>query len=422
MGVASEASGRLRAVKTRQAELISTGAELLSGRSLNTHARLLGERLGRLGIALTRDTTVPDDIGAIQQAVQDAMGRVDLIFVSGGLGPTNDDVTRDALAALLDRRIVMDADALALLRERMERAGRVMNPSRERQALVLEDAVVLSNPAGAAPGQRLTKDEKTFIVLPGPPVEFEAILDTHVMPWLTAALGGARALRERVLLTQGIGEADIMERFQAAKFPPANIVTAYCAGAGRVEVRLHPDESVSDAELNDAADQAALLLGEFVYARERVELNVLVAKKMIERDRTLATAESCTGGLIGTRLTDVPGCSRYYRGGVIAYDNDVKRDQLGVSSAMLEREGAVSEAVARAMAEGVRDRFSTTLGLAVTGIAGPDGGTAEKPVGLVYIALAGPDGTEAVRHTFLGNREMVREATCRAALLMVAST
>lgn len=405
-----------------KAELVSTGAELLSGRSVNTHARLLGERLGRIGIALTRDTTVPDDQAVIETAVREAAERVDLVFVSGGLGPTNDDVTRDALARLLHRRIVMDEAALRTLTERMTRAGRPMNEARARQALVLEGAAVLPNSAGAAPGERIEAHGIVYFVLPGPPAEFQSILDEHVMPWLTQRVDPS-ALRERVLLVNGLGEADIVHRFEAADFPPGGIVTAYCAGAGRVEVRLHPESAATpDAALDEAADRAAALLGEFVYARERIEPEALIGRLLTQRRRTLATAESCTGGLIGERITSVSGSSAYYLGGVISYADEVKIRELGVAEADLRREGAVSEIVARQMAEGVRRRFRADYGVAVTGIAGPTGGSPEKPVGLVFIALAHPGGADVARHVFPGNRETIREWTCRAALLMLAKT
>ena len=400
----------------KEAELVSTGAELLSGRSTNTHARLIGERVGRLGISLRRDTTVADDIDTIQQAVKDAAQRVDLVFVTGGLGPTNDDLSRDAVAALLGRRVVMDEPSLEQLRVRMERVGREMTPARQRQALIVEGAEVLPNSVGAAPGERIEQDGKTYILLPGPPAELRAILDEQVLPWLAVQWEDTAALRERILLVRGLGEGDVVPRFEQAAFPPPGITTAYCAGAGRLEVRLHPDPATSDADLDRAADQAAVLLEGFVYARERMDLEVLIGRQLVRKGASLATAESCTGGLIGERITAVSGSSAYYAGGIISYADAAKVRQLGVTPEALQRAGAVSEEVARQMAEGVRKQFDVAYGLAVTGIAGPEGGTPEKPIGLVYIALATPDGTEVIRNRFHGNRETIRERTCQAAL------
>lgn len=398
------------------AELISTGAELLSGRSVNTHARELGECLGRFGIRLERDTTVGDDIPTIQSAIRDAAQRVQLVFITGGLGPTNDDVTRDALAGLVEQEIVMHEDSLHRLRERMHLANRPMTPARERQAWVLSGARVLPNSAGAAPGEHIQDKGIQYFLLPGPPPEFRAILDEHIAPWLAEQTSqGQGPLRERILLVHGLGEGDIVDRFENARFPPPGIVTAYCAGAGRVEVRLHPTAGTSDAALDQAADQVAELLGDSVYARKRVALVQCVGEALIAARATVGTAESCTGGLLGAQITQVAGSSAYFKGGIIAYADAIKIQQLDVDAALVDRHGAVSEAVARAMAQGARTRLQTDYAIAVTGIAGPDGGTPEKPVGLVHSAIATPDAVHAYRDQFPGTRETIREATCRSA-------
>ncbi len=405
-------------MKRWRAELVSTGAELLSGRSVNTHAQYLGTVLGRLGIELMRDTTIRDDGPTIQAVVAAAAQRVELVFVTGGLGPTNDDVTRDALAAYLGRRVVMDDASLAVLRERMQQIGRAMTPARERQALIVEGAHVLPNPVGAAPGEIIHQNGVYFIVLPGPPVEFRALMESAVVPWLQEQVHGTVALRERVLLTHGLGEGDIVHRFEQADFPPAGIVTAFCAGVGRVEVRLHPaDATVPDDALDQAAATAAALLGAAVYATQRVELEELIGQRLRDLGWTIATAESCTGGLIGSRLTSVPGSSDYVAGGIVAYADAVKHELLGVDAALLRSEGAVSAAVAEAMAVGVRQRLGADVGVSVTGIAGPGGGSADKPVGLVFSAVALPDQVEVFRDQFPGTRETVREAACRALLM-----
>lgn len=411
----------MRADPYLQAELVSTGAELLSGRSTNTHAQVLGEALGRIGIVLKRDTTVPDDVAVIREAVQDALNRVEVVIVSGGLGPTCDDVTRDAVAELTGRRIVMDEASLELLRQRMRQRGREMNPARERQALIVEGAEALPNAVGAAPGERIEYNGKTLFLLPGPPAEFCAVLEDHVLPCLIEHMGDQGAIRERVILVRGLPEADIVQRFEAAGFPPVGVKIAYCAGAGRVEVRLNPLDEATDDVLVQAGDRAAALLGDHVYARERIALESLIGRLLTERKQTVATAESCTGGLIGERLTSVPGSSAYYLGSVIAYADAVKIRELGVVRSDLEREGAVSVVVACQMAMGVRDRFGADYGVAVTGIAGPSGGTEEKPVGLVYLAVAHPGGTEVQRHIFSGPRQTIREMTCNAALHLLRS-
>ena len=402
----------------QQAELISTGAELLSGRSVNTHARLLGERLNQVGISLLRDTTVPDDRAVIESCISAAASRVKLIFISGGLGPTNDDVTRDAVAAVTGRSIVMHQPALAQLHERMNRAGRPVTPARERQALVIDGATVWLNPAGAAPGECIEHEGGYLILLPGPPIEFEAVLDTHIMPWLQQINADALGLRQRVLMTCGTAEGDMVDRFEKAGFPPPGIETAYCASAGRVEVRLHPVGEISDAALDAAMEEAVRIIGpEFVYARERITLDEWLGRELAARDHTLATAESCTGGLIAVRLTNRPGSSDYFRGGIVAYADEVKQRVLGVSPETLATVGAVSEPVAREMARGAQERLGTDYAIAVTGIAGPSGGSVEKPVGLVFSAIAHPAGIEDYRDIFPGNRRTIRELTCQYVLM-----
>jgi nicotinamide-nucleotide amidase len=401
------------------AELISTGDELLSGRSLNRHAQVLGERLGRIGIRLTRDTTIGDDRENIATTLRQALERTSLVIVSGGLGPTNDDVTRDAVAEVVGSRVVMDAYALRLLRDTFAKRGRPVTPARERQALIVEGATVLPNTPGIAPGELLAYDGKTIIMLPGPPVEFTAILDEHVMPWLGERTANRAALRERVLLTSGIAESDIVTHFQEAGFPPAGIHTAYCAGSGRVEIRLHPLGDTEDAALDHASDTVAALLGDYVYARERVTMETLIGQWLTSHAMSLATAESCTGGMIGARLTDVPGSSAYFKGGIVAYSNDIKARSLSVPTELLEKEGAVSAPVAEAMAVGTQKLFQADWAVSVTGIAGPGGGTEDKPVGLVYIAVAGPGSVGVEKFQFPGTREVVRECTVRAALDML---
>lgn len=402
----------------QQAELISTGAELLGGRSVNTHARLLGERLNQAGISLLRDTTIPDDQAVIESCISAAASRVKLVFISGGLGPTNDDVTRDAVAAVTGRAIIMHQPALAQLRERMKHAGRSITSARERQALVIDGATVWLNPDGAAPGECIEHEGAFLILLPGPPNEFEAILDTHVLPWLQQINVGAPALRQRVLMTCGTAEGDIVDRFEKANFPPSGIETAYCASAGRVEVRLHPIGETSEAALDTAQEDAARIIGpEFIYARERILLDELLAQELAARGLTLATAESCTGGLIAARLTDRSGSSAYFRGGIVAYADGVKQQVLGVSPETLALAGAVSEEVASEMASGVQGRLGVDYAIAVTGIAGPSGGSAEKPVGLVFSAIAHPTGIACYRDVFPRNRSTIRELTCQYALM-----
>lgn len=398
-------------------ELISTGSELLNGRSLNRHAQALGERLDGMGFALVRDTTVPDNLEAIQEALRGALARVDVVLVSGGLGPTSDDITPEAVAGFLGRAVVTDPASLAALRKRYERLGRAVTPAAERQARIVESAVALSNSVGAAPGERMEVSGKTVFILPGPPAEFLAVLEQHVLPWLDAAAPDRPRSCRKSLMVCGLGESDIVALFDQAGFPPPELEVAYCAGPGRVEVRFGAGPQGGDPEA--AAVQAFRLLNGHVYSVEREEMEEVIRRLLARGKKTLSTAESCTGGLLGGRITSVSGSSAYYRGGVVAYANDVKSAHLGVSPEILERDGAVSAAVAGRMAGAVRDRFGSDFGLGITGIAGPDGGTPEKPVGLVFIALAGETFVRVRRYTFGGDRDRVREWSVRMALDML---
>lgn len=399
-------------------ELVSTGAELLNGRTVNRHAQVLGERLASLGLALVRDTTLPDDQDTIADALQQALDRVDVVITSGGLGPTSDDVTRDAIAAHLGRAIVSDPASLRTLRERYAKWNRTLTPARERQAQIVEGAVALSNPVGAAPGQRIELKNKVVFVLPGPPREFAAILDQHVLPWLTNQFGERELAREHIFLVTGLGESDIVALFEEAGFPPPGVTVTYCAAPARVEIRL-TTEKLSPAAWEDASSRVRALLGNHVYAEERTDLPEVVGRALTGRGATVAVAESCSGGLLAHRITSVSGSSAYFLGGVVSYANDAKVRDLGVSAVSLEQHGAVSEQVAREMAAGVRERFGSDFGISITGIAGPSGGTDEKPVGLVFIAIADVEGSYASRHQFPGDRAWIKEWSSLTALDML---
>ncbi len=414
----------------RIAELISTGAELLNGRSVNRHARTLGERLGPLGIRIVRDTTVPDDLEQLTDALNGALDRVDLVFVTGGLGPTEDDLTRDAVAGVLGRRVIMSEDALRHVRERYQKYGRAMGPAGERQAQIVEGAEPLPNRIGAAPGERIEAGGKTLFLLPGPPAELETLLEDHVLPWLRNTLRGvAEGIPDQTYIVCGLGESDIVNRFEQDGFPPPGIAVAYCASAGRVEIRLSPGEprapsasgATAPSDIRWEAIRARIreLLGENLVAEERIDMQEVIGRQLQEVGRTLATAESCTGGMLGERITSVSGSSAWYRGGLIAYADTMKIEWLGVSKKDVEREGAVSETVAQQMARGVRERFGADYGIGITGIAGPAGGTPQKPVGRVYIACADAGRAIVKSFDFPGNRTLIRERSCAAAMDML---
>ncbi|NKB24948.1 MAG: competence/damage-inducible protein A [Kiritimatiellae bacterium] len=396
------------------AELVSTGAELLSGRTVNAHAHVLGEHLARIGSKLLRDTTVPDNIELIIDAVEGALSRANLVFVTGGLGPTSDDLTREALSRFLNRKIVMDEEMLNIIRKRYEQHGKTLSLEGKKQAETIEGAEILNNAVGAAPGKRIEVDGSTLFALPGPPREFLYVLEQHVLPWLKENMVDPLQLHENVFMICGMGESDILTRFAAHAFPPDGIDIAFCAAPGRVEIRLSTSSDAST--LQKAIAEIRKLLGDFIYAEERIDLSKVLGRYLQERQATLATAESCTGGLLADRITSVSGSSQYYRGGVVAYSNDVKIQALGVDPQTFEKHGAVSEWVAKEMAQGVRQRFNTDYGLGITGIAGPTGGTQEKPIGLVFIAVADHDQTDFKEYQFSGNRTWIKENSSQMAL------
>lgn len=393
-------------------ELVSTGLELLSGRTVNTHAHTLARQLH--GFRLVRDTTVPDDRDVIRQAVSDALGRVELVVVSGGLGPTSDDLTREAVAELAGVELVMHEPSRQAIHERYAKLGRKLNESVDRHALVLQGAEVLMNPVGLAPGEHITIRDRHIFLLPGPPHEFEAILVEYVQPRL-AKLLTPDPPDLRVFELCGIGESDLTTRLGDKAYPGPGLDVAYCASIGRVEVRLWgPPERAAD--LDRAAAELRRVAGDFIYAERFTVMEEVVAERLLASKRTLATAESCTGGLLAHRLTNLAGSSAWFLGGVVAYSNAVKVRELGVDEKLLATDGAVSEAVACQMAVGVRQRFGSDLGVGITGIAGPGGATENKPVGLVYIAVSDSRGVVGREHRFAGRRAIIKDWSSQMAL------
>ncbi len=400
-------------------ELVSTGDELLSGRTINSHAQTLGQELSVIGLRLTRDTTVPDDPQIIREAIQDALNRANIVFCTGGLGPTDDDVTRATVAAMLGRKLTPDALALTSIQKRCETHGNDFNEYRIQQADIIEGATALPNRVGAAPGERLNlENNRTLFILPGPPTEFTAILNDHVLPWLKENITGKSAFMEKIYLTCGLPESDALALFRANGFPPSGIDIAYCAAAARLEIRLASQSG--DLELLNKADaKLRELLGSKLFADKRTTMEEIIGKLLTENNATLAVAESCTGGLLGARITSIPGSSKYFIGGILSYSNTVKIDHLGIDPNTLEKDGAVSATVAGQMALGVMKKLNADYGLAITGIAGPGGGTTRKPAGLVYIGLANTEKVQTERHLFGNGRSLVRLAATRMALDML---
>ena len=393
---------------------------------VDTNSLFLTSRLNDLGIDVVSKSVVSDRPAALEAALRLALDRVDIVVTSGGLGPTDDDLTREAIMAAAGVTADEDPAVVEAIARRFASRGLPMPEINRRQAQVPHGATVLDNPNGTAPGLWLPVGERVIVALPGPPRELKPMWDTHVAPRV-AALAGAGRLRRRVLKTVGKGESQVDEiaapiygRWTSLE-PP--ITTSILASPGQVELHLSAqgiDEAALDRVLDAAVAELREALGTPVFSVDGRELEEVVGALLDARGATVAVAESCTGGLILGRLTSVSGSSAWVTGGVVAYANVVKVQQLGVPQELLDAHGAVSEPVSLAMAAGVRAALDTTYGLAVTGIAGPTGGTDEKPVGTVVIAAAGPGG-EAIVITFRfpGDRTMVRQMSVQSGLDML---
>jgi nicotinamide-nucleotide amidase len=401
-----------------RAEIVSVGAELLLGQVVDSNAAALARLLAELGIEHAHRQTVGDDARRLADALQLALSRSDIVFTIGGLGPTGDDLTREGIAAALGETLVHDPDIEAGLRAIFAARGAPMVASNLRQAVRPPCAEPVPNPNGTAPGLICRKEGKVIIALPGPKAEFEPMLRGRVEEELRRARTGA-ALFSRTLRVCGIGESLVEDRIRHL-LASSNPAVAPYAKQGEVHLLLTARAaSLAEAESAIAPVEAAIrqILGDDVYGVDGTTLEATIIGMLAARAQTLAVAESCTGGGLGQRLTNAPGASRVFLGGLIAYADAVKEAQLGVSAATLASEGAVSEACARQMAAGARDRLRADWAVSVTGIAGPDGGAPEKPVGLVFIGVAGPGCLLVERLNLRGDRAAIRERAVAFALV-----
>ncbi len=389
-------------------ELINTGSELLLGFTVNTHVNYLARKLGERGLRLARQVAVSDSRPEMRAAVAEALARCDVLLVTGGLGPTSDDFTRDVVAEVCGRSLRRDEAVAAAITERFRVRGVHKPQSVEVQSLVPEGATVLPNPHGTAPGLFLAHGTCRVFLLPGPPRELKPMFENHVLPLLPAPGG----LDCRVFKVVGLGESHVEEKVAPALADLPGLELGYCARMGEVEVRVIADRATND----EAERRVRAALGENIFGTGEERLEDVVIRQLRATGQTVATAESCTGGQLAHRLTNVPGSSAAFVAGWVTYSNEAKQRDLGVRAEMLAAHGAVSEPVARAMAEGARQRSGATFALSATGIAGPDGGTAEKPVGLVYVALAAPTRTVCVKQQWLLDRETFKFFVAQTAL------
>jgi len=400
------------------AEIIAVGSELLTPYRLDTNSLWLTDELNKIGIRVIHKAVVGDSPDEMRSSFRHALDRADLIIASGGLGPTDDDRTRETVAELLGRKLHMSDAIVREIQERFRRFARTMPEINKRQAMVPEGATVLPNPRGTAPALWLEADGHIIVLLPGVPHELKSIFESEVRPRL-AKISGDERLFTRDLRTTGLGESDVETRVRPLyQLYPDTETTILAAPTG---TQLHPrtwsrDASKAEKLLDEISDRMALALGEHLYSTNGEALEEVVARVLNENRATVAVAESCTGGMLAERLTNVPGSSSYFLGGVICYSNELKTSLVGVPQSLIEAKGAVSSEVALALADGIRKRTGATLGVGVTGVAGPGGGTPEKPVGLVHIGLADEHGPRERAYRFPGDRERIRQFASQAAL------
>ncbi|MFX4260831.1 competence/damage-inducible protein A [Pelotomaculum propionicicum] len=404
-----------------KAELIFTGTELLLGHILNTHAQYLGAKLSGMGIEVDLNTTVGDNRETMIDVLRQALDRSSLIIITGGLGPTTDDITVEVVAEVFGLPLILDQVSLKAIKRIFQSRSAIMPESNVKQAYFPRGAIILPNNVGTAPGAILEIGNKIVMMLPGPPHELTYMFEDAVTPYLAGKTGGSEVIRYRVFKLTGISESAVQDLLKDLG-GQGNPGIAYMAKPGEIQVRISArgaDSGQADALLADFAGKVRSRVEKYIFACDEAVLEELVGKLLLERGLSIGVAESCTGGLIAARLTDIPGSSAYFKGGVVSYSNEMKNRVLGVDIKILDSFGAVSRETAEAMAAGVRAGTGADLGLAVTGIAGPAGGTAAKPRGLVYVALAAGDITICRGHHFPGIRMAVRQGTVNASLNMV---
>ena len=409
----------------RTAEILAVGTELLTPHRLDTNSLYLTAQLNDIGIDVRSKSVVPDDMEELAHRLRVALGRVDVVITSGGLGPTSDDLTREVVAQVLGLTLVEDPAILETIRTRFEKRGMKMPDGNRRQAAVPAGARALANPRGTAPGIWIEADNRIVVLLPGPPRELQPMFEASVRASLAVRTQGRRVFR-RVIRIALRAESQVEEiaqpiysRFTNQDVP---IETTILASPGLIELHLSARgerADVIDPALDAAVAELAEALGPNVVSVDGRSLEEVVGGLLVSRGWRMATAESCTGGLVAGRLTDVSGSSGWFVGGVVAYANEIKEDTLNVPPALIAEHGAVSEPVGRAMAEGVRRRFGADIGVGVTGIAGPTGGTPQKPVGTVVIAVATPGATTSRTLSLGGDRAVVRQHSVIAALELV---
>lgn len=400
------------------AEIIAIGSELLTPEKIDTNSLWLTEKLNDIGIDVMLKTIVGDDGARLEETVRDAMRRSDIVITTGGLGPTEDDITRQWTASAVNCKLIYHDEIEQHLRERFRSWGREMPEINKRQAYVIDGAEILPNPNGSAVGMLLEADSKMLAVLPGPPRENQPMFIEHVLPKLKDRAGKV-FVKRRLLRVSGKGESAVDEIAAPIYTRYADVQTSILFNKSEVEIHLaarSDDETKAAQMLDNLVEELAAELGVAAFSTNGETLEEVVGKLLKQLGHTVAVAESCTGGLIGMRFTEVAGSSRYFMEGAITYSNEAKTSMLGVDPEIIKTHGAVSAECAEAMALGMLNRAKTDHAISVTGIAGPDGGTDEKPVGTVFIGYAGPSGVKSIKFALPGDRHLIRWRASQAAL------
>ena len=400
------------------AEIIAVGSELLTPTKTDTNSLWLTEKLNEIGIEVKLKTVVGDDRARLEETMRDALRRSDIVISTGGLGPTEDDITRPISAQAIGRELVYHEELVEDLRIRFRRWGREMPEINKRQAFIIETAEILPNPNGSAVGMSVEIGEKFFVILPGPPRENQPMFENFILPKLRRAAGEIYVKR-RILRVGGIGESAVDEAIAPIYKLYESVETSILFNKSEIEIHLaaqSDSEARADAVLEELAAKISEKLGIAVFSSNGELMEEIVGKLLKENRKTLSVAESCTGGLIGERLTDIAGSSAYFVQGVVAYANEAKIKTLNVAPEIIEQHGAVSAQVAEAMAIGMRDLAATDYAISVTGIAGPDGGSEEKPVGTVFIGYADKTLVKSFKTILPGDRYLIRWRASQTAL------
>jgi nicotinamide-nucleotide amidase len=392
------------------AEILAVGSELLTATKYDTNSLWLTDQLNALGVEVVQKSVVGDDRARLTEAMRGALARSQILVVTGGLGPTEDDLTRDAAAVALGRGQTFRQELCDVIAERFRRMNRKMAEINKRQAYLIDGAEVLPNDRGTAPGQWVEEIGRVLMLLPGPPRELQPMFEQHCVPRLKRMLP-ASVIRTRFYRVSCMPEGDVDQLISPVYTRYTNPVTTILAAAGDIQVHLRArcaTAGEADAILDEVGPQLEALLGERCYTQTGEPLESVVGTRLRSRGESLAVAESATGGMLGERITSVPGASDYFRGGILAYTDEMKIKLLGVDPEILREHTSVSEAAAKAMAAGARERTGSTYALSVTGYAGPEGGTEQNPAGTIFVGVAAPDAVIAKRYRFAADRDRVR--------------